>query len=330
MQINIKYDLRSAPFGPPLPELYSAFLEQCRWADGHGFAGVRLHEHHRSVDDYLPSPVVMAGAVAAVTERLQIRCSVIVLPLHDPVRIAEDLAVVDNVSRGRLEVVVAAGYNRPEFEMFGREIDDRVTDLETGVVALRHCWTGEEFEFQGRPVLVRPRPFGNRQIPIAVGGSSARAAKQAARIGDGCELVPYRFVETYRRERAALGKDEGWIPGPGHQLRMVHVSKDPDETWQRIAPFALHENNDYVRMTSAAGTSVGYLDVGGQADELRAQGIYRVVTPDEAIALARSLGLQAEFQLHPLMGGMDIDLSWESLELFESEVMPVLRADGLL
>lgn len=318
----LKYDLRAPVFATSPEAIYGACLDQCEWADRRGYAGVRFHEHHRSPDGYLPSPIVMASAVAGRTKALALRCSVIVLPLHDPIKVAEDLAVLDLASEGRLEVVVSAGYVRAEFEMFGREVDNRVQLLEHGIVALRQAWTGEEFTFAGRPVMVRPRPYLGRQIPIAIGGSSARAARQAARLRTGFEPAPRRFLDVYLAECERLGNEPGWYPGPGHELRLLHVTRDPERTWELIKTNARHENDSYVAWTGAAGTRVGYEQV-GDTEQLRSS--YQLVTPEECIALIKKLGPNAEIQLHPLMGGMDPQLGWESLTLYDSEVLPALR-----
>jgi alkanesulfonate monooxygenase SsuD/methylene tetrahydromethanopterin reductase-like flavin-dependent oxidoreductase (luciferase family) len=284
---------------------------------------VRFHEHHGSDDSYLPSPVVMASVVAGRTSTLALRCSVIVLPLHDPVRMAEDLAVLDLASGGRLELVVSAGYVAREFEMFGQEIARRVELLEAGIEALRLAWTGEPFTFRGRPVKVRPRP--GRQIPIAMGGSSARAARQAARIADGFEPAPRKYLQTYLTERERLGRSPGWYPGPGHELRLLHVATDPDAAWARIRRHAAHENEAYTRLGASARS--GFRPT-PDPDQLRASGAYRIVTPKECVELLRGLGPDAEVQLHPLVGGLDPDVAWESLHLFQAEVMPQLAEEN--
>jgi hypothetical protein len=163
-----------------------------------------------------------AGVIAGATRTMALRFSVIVLPLHDPPRVAEDLAVIDIASRGRIELVVGAGYVPYEFEMFGHRVADRVNRLEHAVRVLRRAWTGEEFEVDGHPAKVRPVPYRGRSIPIAMGGSSIRAARQAARIADGFDPVPHKLVTTYREECARLGKQPGWCPGPGHELRLPY------------------------------------------------------------------------------------------------------------
>ena len=101
---GLRYDLRSAPGSVVAkPALYRAALEQCAWADRLGFAMVTLSEHHGSPDGYLPSPLVMAAAIAARTERLRIMISTLVATLYDPVRLAEDFAVLDNLSNASAE-----------------------------------------------------------------------------------------------------------------------------------------------------------------------------------------------------------------------------------
>ena len=106
----IRYDLRAPDFAAPAPELYTAALEQCAWADERGCAEVIISEHHGSDDGYLPSALMMANAVAAVTEQCRIVVAALILPLLDPVRAAEDTLIVDQLSNGRIDVVVALGY----------------------------------------------------------------------------------------------------------------------------------------------------------------------------------------------------------------------------
>src|SRR5262245_6725923 len=111
----VRYDLRAPDIGPPAPRLYRAALEQAAWADRLGADEVLVSEHHGADDGYLPSALVAAGAVAAVTERCRILVAALILPLLDPVRAAEDTLVVDQLSDGRVEVVVALGYVAREF-----------------------------------------------------------------------------------------------------------------------------------------------------------------------------------------------------------------------
>ena len=126
-RLEIRYDLRNPGFaGVDLSERYEAALEQIVWAEKRGVRVVTLSEHHGTDDSTLPSPLVFAAAVAARTERIRIRVAALIVALHDPLRVAEDAAVVDRLSNGRLELVLANGYVVEEFAMFGRDPKDRV------------------------------------------------------------------------------------------------------------------------------------------------------------------------------------------------------------
>src|SRR4051812_3445368 len=101
--------MRAPEFGTSSTQLYSAMLEHVAFADRHGFDRVLFSEHHDADDGYCPSPLVAAAAAAARTRRLKIRIQALILPLHDPLRVAEDAAILDIVSGGRLEIVIGAG-----------------------------------------------------------------------------------------------------------------------------------------------------------------------------------------------------------------------------
>jgi len=323
---SLRYDLRAPAFGKAdAAALYAAALAQAEWADRLGFAAVVLSEHHGSPDGYLPSPLVMAAAIAARTRRIRISISALIAPLHDPVRIAEDLAVLDVISGGRLVPVLSGGYVASEFAAFGRTLDSRARYMGEIVPFLERAWTGEPFEWQGRRVRVTPRPVQRPRPPILLGGSSRAAAKRAARLADGFMPTLPKYFDSYREELRRLGKsDPGPMP-PGLGVNFLHVALDPERAWQAIAPHALHETNSYGPWIQEAGGGGPY-QVASNADELRASGAYAVWTPDELIGRARALGPHASLSFHPLMGGLDPDLAWESLQLIESKVLPALRS----
>ena len=127
--MNLFFDLRSRPGGPTPSELAPSVIEMCRWADAlPGVdSSVGFPEHHGSPDGYLPSPIVMASAVAGATQQMRITV-ILLVPFYEPIRLAEDLAVLDLVSQGRVSVTVAAGYVPFEFEMFGVDPATRGAD----------------------------------------------------------------------------------------------------------------------------------------------------------------------------------------------------------
>ncbi|MFP8874353.1 MAG: LLM class flavin-dependent oxidoreductase, partial [Myxococcota bacterium] len=108
---GLRYDLRCPPFAEATSaDLVEAAIEQCAWADERGFASVTLSEHHGAEDGYLPSPLVLAAAMAARTRRIRIVLAALIAPLQDPLRLAEDIAVLDVISKGRVIPVLSGGY----------------------------------------------------------------------------------------------------------------------------------------------------------------------------------------------------------------------------
>jgi alkanesulfonate monooxygenase SsuD/methylene tetrahydromethanopterin reductase-like flavin-dependent oxidoreductase (luciferase family) len=320
-KLALRYDLRAPQhLGVRAEALYAAALEQCAWADRLGFERVVLSEHHGADDGYCPSPLVLAAAIAGRTSRLRLQIAALILPLHDPLRVAEDVAVLDLASGGRSELVIGAGYRQAEFEMFDRQLARRGALVEEGVEALKRAWTGEPFEYRGRSVRVTPRPLQRPRPPILLGGSTKVAARRAARIADGFLPSLPQLWESYREECERLGVPCGAPAASGGAL-FLHVAEDPEAAWARIAPHALHEMNSYGRWLSE-GSAAGPYAPTTDAVSLRQAGLYRVLTPDECLALARGLGPNGGLVFHPLMGGLSPDLAWASLELFASKVLP--------
>lgn len=324
----LKYDMRAPPFGSPASSLYAAAIEQCAWADRNGFGTLMLAEHHGAEDGYLPAPLILASAAAARTCRMRIRVQALILPFHDPVRVAEDVAVLDIISGGRSELTVAGGYVGSEFRMFGVEPAERGRLVEEGVEAMKRAWTAETFEFRGRSVTVTPRPLQEPHPPIILGGASKAAARRAARIACGFNPAMPELYAVYVDECRRLGRQ------PGREERMgpvfLHVAEDPDQAWQRIAPHALHESNAYGRwMAESMGERAVYREA-TDPEHLRQSGAYQVVTPEQCVRIARDLGPGGRLAFHPLMGGMDPELGWESLDLVKNRVMPHLQVEAPL
>lgn len=322
VRLSLAFDMRAPDFGASPARLYEAMLNQCAWAEACGFDGVSFMEHHASSDGYLPSPIVAASAAAARTSKIQIGISLMLLPLYHPLRAAEDLAVLDLISQGRLALTVGAGYREEEYNYFGLSISKRPSLMTEAVLTLKQAWTGEPFDFRGQRVRVLPKPARPGGPPIAMGGASDAAARRAAHIADGFQPVDARYFETYRAELARLGKPvPPPMPAMTEKVMFIHVSKDPDRDWARIAPHALHENNEYGAW--AKGEPQYPYQPTSDVNSLRESGLYRVLTPEETISLAKRMGYLG---LKGLMGGMDPDLAAESLALVEKEVLPALRA----
>lgn len=332
MRITLKYDLRRADASPVSRErLYTECLDQCAWADEAGFDGVAFLEHHGSEDGYCPAPTVLAAAAAARTRRMRIALRALVLPLHDPVRLAEELAVIDLVSGGRLDIVVGLGYRPAEYELLGRDFHRRGRLLDEGIEVLKQAWTGEPFEYRGRTIRVTPTPVQKPRPPIFVGGASDAAALRAARLGDGYDPVPAADAtfDTYVAECLRLGRTPSERPRRVPAVVFLMVAEDPEAVWRMVRPFALHEANSYGRWNAEARQVTDHhLTSEAEADSLRAH--YRVVTPEQCVELARELGPDGRLILHPLMSGLPPEAAWESLHTFQARVMPRLRDEQLI
>ena len=153
--VGVRYDLRVPPFARAThAEQYAACLEQCAWADTRGINFVVLSEHHGVDDGYLPAPLTLAAAIAGRTRRLRLHIAALLVPLHDPIRLAEQIAVLDLISAGRVAFVAGLGYRQEELAMAGVAASERGRLLEEYVGVLRQAWTGEPFEWRGRVVRV--------------------------------------------------------------------------------------------------------------------------------------------------------------------------------
>ena len=277
---GLRFDLRNpAIAGTSMTERYQAAIDMAEWADRLGFVTVILSEHHGSPDGYLPSPLVLAAAMAARTERIRLRIAAIVAAFHDPLRLAEDAAVVDLISGGRLDMVITNGYVGREFAMFDRQLSERAQADERDGVTLRQAWTGEPFEFRGRSVRLTPSPHQDGGPQIGMGGSSEPAARRAARLGDDFMPSSPELWDVYRDELAKLGKPD---PGPrvGGDTSFFHVASDVEAGWQAIAPYAMHEVNSYGEWMAEAGLEGPEATRAvADAETLRKTGQYRVLTP---------------------------------------------------
>jgi alkanesulfonate monooxygenase SsuD/methylene tetrahydromethanopterin reductase-like flavin-dependent oxidoreductase (luciferase family) len=318
----LHFDMRAPAIGPPAPELYRAAVEMAAWADDRGLLSVVISEHHGSEDGYLPSPLVLGGAIAAVTKNTMISINALVLTLRDPVATAEDCLVLDNLSGGRLMLNLVAGYVPSEFEMFGLDVADRAATFEAKVVAFTQALTGEPFEWEGRTVRVTPGPVQQPRPMVALGGASKAGARRAARLGDGfiAPVGDQVLVDTYLAECEELGKEPGLVAGPSGPLS-VFVSHDPDATWERIGPHVLHELHEYGKFGLAAGEVHHPYLAFADATAAREAGIVAVFTPAEAIEHIRSGSLAL---VKPLIGGCPPDVGWETLHLLVDEVLPNL------
>ncbi len=320
----IRYDLRRPP-GSELTasDQYAACLEQIKWAERVGFGIVTLSEHHGTEDGYMPAPLTLAAAIAAITTKASINISALLAIMHDPIRLAEQLAVLDIIAQGRLTLIAGTGYREEEFHMAGINFADRYKLLEESVLTMRKAWTGEYFDFRGRQVRVRPTPHTPGGPMLMLGGSTPVAARRAARLNTlfSPAVDEPEVTKAYYDECAVVGY-RGYAVVPSADLpTFIHVTNDPERDWPRIAPHALFDAQTYSSWQRKGQSSVVHVKA-ENLDDIKASGIYCVMTPDQVVASVARTGILV---MHPLMGGISPDLAAESLDLFEHQVLPRLN-----
>src|ERR1700683_1545984 len=153
MLFGLRYDFRNPAFaGTSMADRYAAALDMAAWADSLGAVSIAVSEHHGSADGYLPSPLPMLAAMAARTSEVHFMVAALIAPFYDPIRLAEDMVVLDNLSRGRIDLIIAGGYVHEEFAMFGVPKNERAKRVTEVVATLKAAFSGEPFEFRGRTV----------------------------------------------------------------------------------------------------------------------------------------------------------------------------------
>jgi alkanesulfonate monooxygenase SsuD/methylene tetrahydromethanopterin reductase-like flavin-dependent oxidoreductase (luciferase family) len=321
---TVLFDMRGPAFGTPTATLYATALEMAAFADEIGISRVNLMEHHGSEDGYLPQPFVMGGGVAARTKRCRVSLGAVILPLHDPVKIAEQIAVLDQMSGGRLDVILGAGYVAWEFAAFGVSMRDRGRLLDEGLEIIIRALRGERFEAGGREIYVRPLPVQRPEDILLVGGGVEASAKRAARFGLGISPVKPHLLEVYDAECRRLGREPGRKFGPSPPSN-IHLAEDPERAWAQLMPHLKHVVAEYAKWADAdASSNSPFRGLLHDEQALRHCGMFAVWTPDELVAKAPSLVANyGSLSFMPLLGGLAPEIGWESLELLE-KVMPRL------
>src|SRR5262245_44965132 len=219
MQFGLYSSIANPPRGEHLEHSIDEVIAEAQLAEACGFDSCFFGEHHQDKDGFLPSPLIVATAVAAHTSRLKVGTSVILLPLHHPVHVAEDVITLDLVSKGRIILGVGIGYQAADFRAFGVPMEHRAALFEEGVEILRKCWTGERFSYRGKHYVlddleIRPRPFQQPGPPLWIGASVPSAVRRAGALADAFVATPstnlestMRLVDIYRTAARSAGRE---------------------------------------------------------------------------------------------------------------------------
>ena len=342
MRLVVTMGIRRLPDNrQPLAELYREFLEESVFAEELGFDAVWASEHHFAPDAWNPSPFTFLTAVAARTARVRIGPYVLLLPLHNPVRVAEDAAVVDNISNGRLDLPVGVGSAPEEFRTFGVPFGERLGRTFEALRIIERCFAGEEFSHKGKyyefpDLRMTTAPVQEAGPPIWVASmgeqSVAWTARRGYHLAAGAGPGHQRWEELLLRH----GHDRAVRQVASVPLR-VHLAETHAEAWDEAEAGLHHVLHFYCSRVDprSATAAAGVLDPLPAVGEFRdVPGIghrgtpFVVGTPDEAMrALARYRDRRvSHLCLNFHQPGMQTRAVRRAMAMFARELMPAIKA----
>lgn len=312
---TLRFDMRAPSVGAPASQLYAAASEMSAWAEQHGCVAAVLCEHHCADDGYLPSPLLLASAIASRTERLLLNL-VVILPFYDVARLAEDMSVLDHISAGRASYVFGIGYRQEEFDHFGLSLADRGRLADEKLAQLRRLLSGEEVVHGGRRMKVTPRPHTSGGPTIMWGGASVAAARRAGRNGLGLlanGVVP-GMKEAYEQACRQHGHEPGFMLLPERDTATnLFVAEDVDAAWDEIGSYLLHDAMSYAEWNPDNTVSAN-ISTATTVDELRrAATTHVILSVEEASERVRAGEVM---NIAPLCGGIPPDVAWPYLKRF--------------
>ena len=337
LDIGLLFSFRNpATWRRPFPDVYRDELALIERAEALGYDTIWLTEHHFADDGYSPSIIPLAAAVAARTERVRIGFNLLLLPLHNAIRVAEDIAALDVLSNGRIDVGLGQGYARHEFAGYGIDRRERLGRFREGLDVLDGLWTNDTFSYSGTHYMIDsarvvPKPVQQPAPPVWIGATSAPGVRRAGRRGAHLlGLTNPALQAEYEQARAAAGHDPD--TAKFLQLHWTHVGATDDDAWTEAAPHFHHLLTVYAGWIDAAddpGNRVPDVRV-PPADELRTAKptIFKpVFGAATTVASALRQAIERVRTTHLCLGlvpGMDPTVTRRSMERFASEVAPAL------
>lgn len=343
LNFGLMFPFRNPHFARiPWETLYRNELDNIVEAENLGFDQIWLTEHHFVDDGYSPSLLPIAAAVAARTRSIRIGTFVLLLPLHDPVRVAEDAATVDLISNGRFDLGLGLGYRVGEFTGLNVPMSERGPRLQEGATLIQRLFTEENISFDGRftklkdvtltpPALQKPHP------PIWLAARAPKPVERAAR--HGFNLAAVGGVQTAKDYDAALEK-HGRNPEEHSiaQLRAVFVAPSREMAWKAAARPLHHMLKKYAEWFAEAGDLQG--DDAGKKGLASAEQMMKeqrgdvfgepaiIGTPDDAVRMIEeylSRGRTTHLVMATSMPGLPHNLARDSMRLFARDVIPRFR-----
>lgn len=318
--VVLRFDMRTSSQSPESNgERYQACLDMACWADDKKVDVIGFSEHHNSPDGFLSSPLMMAMAVASRTTRVLINVSALLIPLHDPLRLAEDIAVLDLVSNGRFMAAAGLGYRQTEYLALGSNWEKRGKVFDEKLEVILKAWTGKPFLHNGTTVQLNPVPKRTPAQLLTIAGNSIPAAKRAARfkLMFSPAIDDNNLADVYYDECRKNYFNKGWVIFPGYPSTTL-LAEDPERAWKEVGEYFLFDALAYGAWKHKNRRA--YAESSAQnLDELRQEGKYRIITPEQALHAYKK---GESLHLAPLCGGLPLEYGWRCLELFAEKIQP--------
>jgi alkanesulfonate monooxygenase SsuD/methylene tetrahydromethanopterin reductase-like flavin-dependent oxidoreductase (luciferase family) len=327
------YDFRNPEqWRRPWNDVYDETLDLVAWSETVGFGGAWVPEHHGAEDGYIPAPNLALAAMATRTSTIRIGAAVAIAPLYHPVRFAEECAVLDILSDGRLETALAIGYRRREYDMHGERFDRRGSRFDEFLHIVRALWAGETVTFAGRHYTVNearivPTPPRGR-IPLYIGGFTHRALDRVAAYADGYlgnEEVCDLYLEKLRGHGRDLADARIRIPG-----LFVTVAEDPEHAMEELAPYYHHVFSTYgawMNEDNAIGMDNPAMHQSMEVDDFKRSGILQIMTPEQAVdhfrAMQERIPLEHFMMMRP--PGLPAERFVDYAQVFADKVLPAFN-----
>jgi alkanesulfonate monooxygenase SsuD/methylene tetrahydromethanopterin reductase-like flavin-dependent oxidoreductase (luciferase family) len=325
------YDFRNPEqWRRPWNAVYEETLDVVAWSETAGFRGAWVPEHHGADDGYMPTPNLALAAIAARTKSIRIGAAIAVAPLYHPVRFAEECAVLDILSNGRVETAVAIGYRRREYEMHGEDFGKRGNRFDEFLQIVRALWAGETVNFTGKHYVVKdarimpPPPRGT--MPLYIGGFTEKAMERVAKYADGY-LGNVEVCDLYLEKLKQHGKDpaQAAIRIPGLFLA---VAEDPEKAMEELAPYYHHVYTCYgewMNEDNALGMDRAMDPM--ELDAFKQSGILQILTPEQAVTHFKALKERMPVEHYMMMRppGLPATRFIEYAQLFADRVIPAVN-----
>lgn len=317
--------------------IYRQTLEQAREAEELGYDILSVAEHHFLPDGWIPAPTVFLAALAEATEEIDLLTNIVILPLHNPVEVAEQAVVLDLLSGGRFHLGVAVGWRDEEFDAYGIDKSERAGRTVEGIRLLRKLFTERSVTYEGDIFQVEdldlmPRP-AQESIPIWYGGQSEYAIKRSARMADAWSMSPIEtrseLAESAEMYREILEEQDRSYETVRKPLRReAYIAEDDETAWEEVGPSLLYEYQDvYGDYDDIGHTFDSDGDTEAAIEELREHAAERFVIGSPETAIEEFERYEEEIGVDDMIlrmhfPGLDPEKSGKSMRLVAEEVMP--------